>query len=287
MPPYDYDLSARFVTTEEENEMNTALGVTPIIDLQNMKVKYGLYPKYNIDDQTLITALNAIPNPDFNGFYLYNNNYYAKIKATPNSGYGTFYFDNGVKITRTYVYWFKCEPITWRILSKNDNNYFLLSDFVIDNKIYDDARPKYAYSDMRQWLNDDFYNSAFGLNNEFIQTTEVDDSITTTNYMNTTTSYGTYDNYVFDKVFLPSYKDYTNSEYGFSETTEMADDRRCKTTDWARASGVECGEDEYYGTYCTRSRQSDYSLWFIGKSGSMSSALTSWEGVRPAIMINI
>ena len=48
---------------------------------------------------------------------------------------------------------------------------------------YDVDSNNYKDSDICTWLNNDFYNTAFALENEYIQTTTVDNSNLTTHYV--------------------------------------------------------------------------------------------------------
>ena len=156
----------------------------------------------------------------------------------------------------------------------------------------------YKYSDIRTWLNNDFYNSAFALNSSYIQTTNVDNSAATT--PNSTNKYAC-DN-TQDKVFLLSYKDNFNSNYGFSASTEHSISRRCITTDWTRARGATytCQKnlDRHFfnGQYWTRSPDGEYKThaWCIsyGVSKDAYACVVDLDGnrkmsVRPALSIKI
>lgn len=286
-------------TTEEPTE-----DPTPTISADKKTITYGLYPQTNVNDASLISALNALTTPESNGWYLYNDEYYAKAVANP---YGSNNkFDNGTTIVSGTTYWFKCEPITWDVLSNNNGEYYLLSSVLLDvhryGENYSDTKQKtdykgesasvyannYKYSDIRTWLNTDFYNSAFALNNEYIQITTVDNSPSTTDSSSNTYACEN----TLDKVFLPSYKDYINSDYGFSTTST----RYCKTTDWARVRGAKyngIGDYKYNGYYWTRS--SSYSgnshvAWGVIANGNLSSSIrvsNDYLGVRPALNINL
>ena len=45
-------------------------------------------------------------------------------------------------------------------------------------------------------------------------------------------------NVTCDKVYLPSYQDFFNEEYGFDNNNTISKTRECKTTDYARARGT-------------------------------------------------
>ncbi len=55
------------------------------------------------------------------------------------------------------------EPIEWQILSDEGDSLLLLSRYVLDDTIYGYWATEITWetSNMRQWLNDDFYNNAF------------------------------------------------------------------------------------------------------------------------------
>ena len=297
---YTYDSFATLTCDDDRYvpSRNESLGITPMFSTKNNTVTYGLYPQKNVNDSTLISALNKLTTPGINGWYLYENEYYAKLSATPNKSFYTF--DNGTKIVSGTTYWFKCEPISWTILTNDyvdadDKHlgYYLLSDVLLDARRYDDDYSNnYKDSEIRAWLNNDFYNSAFALGNSYIQTTIVDNSAATTD--STSNSYAC--NNTQDKVFLPSYQDYINSSYGFSTSDDSTDTRYCKTTDWARAMGAWCDTESYTDEYWTRSpcRNSSYVACYVECDGSLHTDSVgatyvdaTYGSVRAALTIKI
>lgn len=279
-------------------EPSTYHGETPILSDDEKTITYGLYPQTNVNGETLVAALNELTTPKSNGWYLYEGEYYAKLSATPHNP--SYKFDNGTTIVSATTYWFKCEPIIWNVLSNNDGEYYILSSVLLDahryNEFYSGTKDdhyanNYQYSEIRSWLNDDFYNSAFALSNIHIQTTTVDNSASTTN--STSNSYACTN--TEDKVFLPSYKDYINSSYGFLTTINPTDTRYCKTTDWARARGAYYNTNSSYlynGHYCTRSPSSRYSYytWNVDFDGHLNyddAVHYTNYSVRPSLSIKI
>lgn len=288
---------------ELDSNKALALGIIPVINPVDKTITYGLYPQTNVNDSSLVTALNALTTPKSNGWYLYEGDYYAKVSATPFES--NYVFDNGTTISSGTTYWFKCEPIVWNVLSNNAGQYYIVSSVLLDAHCYYNSTSKgtidetiypnnYADSDIRIWLNTDFYNSAFALGNKHILTTYVDNSASTTN--NSSNSYACSE--TRDKVFLPSYQDYINSSYGFSTSIGSTDTRYCRTTDWARARGA----SYYYrgygynGVYWTRSPYSgsSYNAWSVTLNGSLYNGrdgnhlVSSTDGsVRPSLSITI
>ena len=109
-----------------------------------------------------------------------------------------------------------------------------------------DRSNDFENSSIRKWLNETFYENAFSdLQSSLIETTAVDNSAKTTGcswskypYKSTT-----------DKVFLLSYKDVINKEYGFSGSEQNFDPaRQIVATDYSRARGVYMDTvKDYYG----------------------------------------
>ena len=306
MPTSDYSLVAHFFTkAEEEEAWNIAHGVIPTLSEDGKTITYGLYPQTNVNDSSLVSALNALAIPESNGWYLYEGEYYSKVSTSATIGSVlSCVFDNGTTIISGTTYWFKCEPITWKILSNTDGEYYILSSVLLDVHCYYNSTSNrtidgktvypnnYEYSDIRTWLNNDFYNSAFALDNSHIQTTTVDNSASTTE-----TTYNTRAcNNTQDKVFLPSYKDYINSSYGFSDSTSSTNTRYCRTTDWARAKGAyydRRSSSLYNGQYWTRSptAPSYNNAWYVDDVGNLAITYSFVDYtdncVRPSLSIKI
>lgn len=274
-------------------------GEKPILSKNGKTITYGLYPQTNVNDSDLISKLDTLTTPESNGWYLYDDEYYAKLIASPYEA--SYEFDNGTKITSGATYWFKCEPITWNVLSNTNGKYYIFSNVLLDAHCYHNSTSSrtidgktvyannYEHSDIRKWLNSDFYNSAFALDNSYIQTTTVDNSASTTH--SSSNSYAC--NNTQDKVFLPSYQDYINSSYDFSTSSTSTDSRYCTTTDWARARGAYYNYSThmfYNGYYWTRSPYSEYcNVWYVNYNGAISNCNVNYTdfSVRPSLSIKI
>lgn len=262
MPLDDYSLTAKFYTNNEAIN----LGIVPKYNSSDSTIQYGLYPQSIVTDSSLITSLEKLNETDVNGWYLYNEKYYISVIAHPGSK--TKKFSNNQTIIDGNTYWFKCEPILWKIISNSDNEYTLLSSVLLDvqqfykntynrtidsNTIYPN---NYAFSNVRAWLNSyngsgysvnnysskpkGFYNSAFALSNEHILTTNVYNGVDSVH--NSDKDYVCDD--TNDKVFLPSYQEYSNIDYLI---------KFCETTDFTRAKGSYVEDDNGRGKYWTRS----------------------------------
>lgn len=232
------------------------------------------------------------------------------------------------------VYWFKYEPIKWRVLDPSKG--LLLSELIIDSQPFNNTMDyfgeepgeedyplkahwtdssheyylnDYAHSDIREWLNHYFYNTAFSVSQQKkIATTEIDntnDSSIIQNNVNSDWSFFT-DETTNDKVFLLSANDILNPEYGFSteisyeENDDSEDIREEKTrtaqcTDYSRCQGL-CNYDYYYEdnkipgflwrlrSSCSISNQT-INILDYGWPTSEYSPIDTYLGIRPAITI--
>lgn len=312
---YVTEINPSWIDNIELNAIWIANLSVPTLSDDRKTITYGLYPQTNVNNASLVSALNGLTTPESNGWYLYDDgDYYAKVSATPSNS--KYVFDNGTPIVSGTTYWFKCEPIVWNVLSNNSGTYYIVSSVLLDTHCYYNSTStrtidgqtvyanNYKYSDIRTWLNEDFYNSAFALGNSHIQTTTVNNSASTTNISSNSYACANTE----DKVFLPSYQDYINSSYGFSTSPDSNYDintppdpknatRRCKPTDWARARGAFYvrydGSYQYNaGYYWTRSPLSDNSnrAWSVDYPGglySYNNVHRTGCGVRPGLLIRL
>lgn len=234
MPSAPYSLVAKFIKLED---WQRSKGILPKLDEENNKITYGLYPQTVVKDNTLLSALNSLGSSAIdsnNGYYKYNDDYYYSLIATPNDDGVTSkpYFRSGGAPTAHTIYWFKCEPISWSIVSSSGSIYTLIADECLDVvQFYSDTTDRtisgetikpnnYEYSTVRAFLNglngssynagdyrnDSFIKRAFGLTSRYIKTTEVDNT-------QSSSSWETNENLcnnTNDKIYLPSYKDVTN-----------------------------------------------------------------------------
>ena len=189
------------------------------------------------------------------------------------------------------VYWFKYEPIKWRILTTSGNSAYIMSDIALDSfsmqpnrkgEIRDGLYADYnnstgvpdgtyannwEYSFIRSWLNDTFYNEVFNdLQKEIIQTTHLDNTARSSNPNDYPKYYGYAENAgknkfadqckdTDDKIFLPSLRDITTTAYGFKKDVRAEDSaRNLQATDFAKLHGAPMNtNDKKYVTWYTRS----------------------------------
>lgn len=190
------------------------------------------------------------------------------------------------------VYWFKYEPIKWRILTTSGNSAYIMSDIALDsfsiqpdryqgfyNEEYGVFRTdqngnmdgtyanNWEYCFLRGWLNETFYNAVFNdLQKEIIQTTHLDNTARSSNPNDYPKYYGYGENAgknkyadqckdTDDKIFLLSLRDVTTTEYGFNKDVKAEDSaRNLKASDFAKFHGAPMNtNDKKYVTWYTRS----------------------------------
>ena len=223
---------------------------------------------------------------DSRGYYLGSDGfYYAKVTADPfNSGYK---FSSGASVTNGTVYYFKVEPIRWRILSESGDTALILCDSIIANHRYDESNNNYKSSEIRAWLNGTFYNTAFNeLQKDLINTVLVDNSEASTGY--SSNPYACED--TSDKVFLLSYKEVTNPDYGFSSNDSDYDTaRRMTVNDYARATGAYMNEDNGWWWLRSPSTRHDSNARGVSHDGYVGYYGVNYElgGVVPALQIRL
>ena len=289
VPSSDFTITARFINY-----------TMPSIDKENNIITYGLYPQTHVSDETILQYLNSLNSIDeVTGWYLLDGVYYAKAVSNlyrfdrekefnEESLPVSISFDDGTNIESKNIYWFKCEPLKWNILSSTNDSYTVVSSRLIDSMRYNDYygtdvqkdghyASNYSVSEMRTWLNNTFYTKAFFAGNSFIDKTTVINDTTTT--MTTDNTY-TCDN-TEDYIYLLSYQDYINTSY-----FENADARTCRTSDYARANGA-VFDVNYNGKYWTRTPYRDYIMCNVDNKGELNTYGCDHEEycARPAMTI--
>ena len=241
-------------------------------------IEFGSYPQSEVKDSDLIAKIEAAGENeawvDYNyyagtgnwddgnmkpvdGMMLYkdipcNGSKYRAVKINQYRPFGTGYISSYTyqKYNGYYtgsVYYFKYEPLTWRVLDPSEG--YVMCNQIIDSQAYQNfvyykggeyynskACANYASdwvtSSLRQWLNNDFYNTAF--------TSEEKARIGTSHLENKSTYSKNYDSAdTYDKIFLISSYDATNSAHGFNSSWNADDTaRHLKGTDYAKCQGL-------------------------------------------------
>ena len=175
------------------------------------------------------------------------------------------------------------KPIEWIVMKKEGNQVLLLSKYVLDAKPYNEEFEDVTWetSDIRQWLNNEFYTTAFNKTEKAkIQTSLIKNE--------DNSEYGTSGgNDTEDKVFLLSEKE---AETLFSDEEE----RIAKATEYAEKLGVDINEnsEEKGAWWWLRSPGNDsfyaalvnYYGWVYGDGIGVNCNV---YGVRPALHLNL
>ena len=241
----------------------------------------GEFPQTLKADDVTITA-----ETDARGYYLGSDgNYYAAVTADPYvdgmaaDPTSKSTFSTGASVVEGTVYYFKVEPIRWRIISEENEEALLLCDSIIASLQYQTAYEyessagrycttsngapsgtyanNYMYSDVRNWLNETFYETALNqTQQEIVLTTEVDNSKESASpYGSTINNRCTCEN-TNDKVFLLSIREATNEANGFASSFTSDAARKMMTSDYSRATGAymdTSGDQNGNGWWWTRS----------------------------------
>ncbi len=307
-------------------------------------VYFGSYPQTKVSDEKTVSSLNEkagkLPtSSDFNGwtsyeYYIKGDNsaafmwykdlsyggekyrgvYSIKYRSSWCSSHGGtdgYQKENGYELSTCY--WFKYEPLKWRILTKENGKAFLLCDIAIDSGHYSYDKNKdignndYTESDIRAWLNDNFYNATFNKTQKtLIQSTSIDNSARSTNTHDNATRWNDGINdfaceNTNDKIFLLSNQEITNPDYGFKSNPDEADSaRQFKSTDYAKSQGCyrhkrsTADEGDYTGNChywlrspsCGGSRFASY-IAYDGKLQTKSYTEVAASGIIPALWLDL
>lgn len=318
------DICGTSVHTTDSNCVCTKCGETVhIADGKYCKhgdiIYFGYYPQTEVTDSNITTALAAqtgsLPTSGNAGSWTSYGYYdsgvvseymwYVDISYQGNKYRGVYFsqyrpfwpsvvgnrdnsyqYDNGYYVDT--VYWFRYEPIRWKVLQESGRNAFLLCDIALDSQSFDYKgndvyNNNYAESTIRAWLNDTFYNTAFTeLQQELILTTTVDNSLESTGddknpYVCEDTE---------DKIFLLSYME--AKSYDLDNASLIR-----KSTDYAKSQGCcQSTVDRYIGNcfWWLRSPDNHYSYYarrvdYVGNVNYYVN-LTHY-GVVPALWIRL
>lgn len=278
-------------------------------------IYFGYWPQTCEKDETVIAKLNEmagkppLPRDKENPYnweshegttymwqkiVIYNGTKYLGVQMND-------YRASGVYSLRSYimkngyftleVYWFKYEPIKWKILTTSGNSAFIMSDIALDSFSMQPDRKEenrdglyasynnstgvpdgtyannWEYSFIRGWLNETFYNEVFNnLQKEIIKTMKLDNSARSCNPNEYPKYYGYGEKAgknkfadqckdTDDKIFLLSLRDITTTAYGFNKDVKAEDPaRNLKASDFAKLHGAPMNtNDKKYVTWYTRS----------------------------------
>lgn len=250
----------------------TVFAVNAVASNVNSIVYYGSYPQSEVKDTQVISELNSLKlewvsfdyyaNSEIGDFMKYSDVELngEKYRAVTFSSYRPYWTTAKSQKDRSFqdengydpdvVYWFLYEPIEWVLL--DSSNGLMMCKMLIDSQpfasliyslggfsYYSDETAQfyannYAESDIREWLNSDFYNTAFSEEEKTCIKNPVKANLcypAFEDYNSATTS---------DKVFLLSQKDVCNISYGFAANPEYTDEmKKADGTDYAEIQGLD------------------------------------------------
>ena len=289
--------------------------VTIYITIQQSKKTYDSKIKINIKDKSSYKGKAVAKWKDGKKDYVYFGSYpQVEVEETPelkNASYDKgFTILDGVKYecvynssSDTYQY-FRYEPILWRVLSNEDNEVFLLSEYCLDNYYYatkyiKQSELSWSNSSVREWLNNRFFQFAFTSSEQKAINTS-----TVTNYFDGKLHIKQQET-TFDKVFLLSLDELTKDKYNLMKITEWklgkpyvkADNGYTSATEYADYKGVTqkiVNENEGpRASYLLRTMHTELNKYsnnpqvmIVWHSSWTVESYTGSHGIRPAIKIN-
>lgn len=275
------------------NELNKLVTKTPSVD------DYGNWISYDYYDNSVITPFMWFIDVVYND-EKYRGVYFTKIRYsyTNKDGYTPTdeerIFPN---IKKETIYWFKFEPIKWKVLNDTNDELLLITDSVVDfmefyhsnlkrvisdQKIYPN---NWEYSNIRRWLNNNFYNTAF---NSEEKNKIIEKLINNKDSFHSFSSeYFKTQNNTKDKIYLLSYHE---SLIYFNKSCFYDESKLTFPTKYAIINHMISG---IHGGYCnwflrTPSVASSYMVHKVGDGGNVDNEAFCYciEGIRPIINIS-
>lgn len=247
-------------------------------------VWFGAYPQSQVDESAPVYETLKTASWDENGDATVGDNEYRRARRN---------YGNGTSST----YYYKYEPIKWRVLSVRGDEALLLADKNLDMKIYNAAN--WETSTIRSWLNG--YGSGFNQERkDYTVYNFMDKAFTPAEQgaihwnviQNPDNSYhGTPGgNATEDKIFLLSLDEVMMPAYGFPSNTDSTKNREALNT-------------AYAGRYAVNDTDSSAWWWLRSPGGSSNYAadvdpdgaidcdggnvFDNINAVRPALFLNL
>lgn len=266
-------------------ELNDYAGIP--VETNEKWISYDYYIKNVVSEYMYYVDVDL----DGNGSFEYRGVYFEKYRPRENNLDSTsdnsWQDENGFE--RNKAYWFRYELIKWIIIEEKNGYAKIVSSVCLDSQCYNNKNSSkeiehnggigypynYELSDIRVWLNNTFYNTAFSdYGKTLIKKEIVDNSASST--MDSTNPY--YCNDTNDFVYLLSYQEIITS-------FPTAAERKASSTKYALIQG------SYGGTWFTRSPhtygESYISVIYSTGAVNMRDAVDVVDKIRPAICIKL
>ncbi|MBO4546531.1 MAG: leucine-rich repeat protein, partial [Treponema sp.] len=292
-------------------------GVGPTVTVESFTVTvtyvtFGLWPQTIKADGVTVDESKTKTVGSFTYYWGSDYEWYAKVyEDAYGANTNTYKYSDGTPITQggtTYRY-FKLEPIKWRVVTDNYNSSgkkLLLCENALAAKRWDSSntRKTWADSELRAWLNDEFYNAAFTSEEKAV----IGGQTNVSNAPDTTRDYHKHDGWndntyyngcpeindngvdTQDYVFLPSLAETTRNDYGFfywlPQTSKCYKQRYRVAVDYARAGRLYLSSGQAW--WHTRSLGSfdGTRVWNATGQYQEKNTYSNIDGIVPAICVN-
>ena len=209
---------------------------------------------------------------DYRGVLIYSYRSDEIKEGTANSSTDkTHQDDNFYSRSTVYsTYWFKYELIEWDILENNDGTVKMIANLAIDSQNFSLSSNSYDSSYIRNFLNDNFYNTAFN---------DLEKSIMSTMSINSNNDYVT----LLTNEEVESYYQVVSDR--FLKATEYAQSQNCyvNTSAYSTTTLYNCN-------WLTRSAYTESGkVYIVNTSGYIVDGKTNmtYYGIRPVITITL
>lgn len=113
-------------------------GVFSVVNIGNTKyLEFGHYPQTVASSKTHRILQTIEPQE---GVYYYKDEKYIKWKSSLHTDFNMFgddfVFSDGTPIQNNCEYFFRIEPIRWKILNETESQYFVLADKILDHVLF-------------------------------------------------------------------------------------------------------------------------------------------------------
>ena len=260
-------------------------------------IEYGSYPQSRVTDDDLVFMLN-LQTLSSDNIASYEGAKYKRVYFTQYTPYFTsgtpsatnsYQDDNGYFIDT--IYWFKYEPLKWRVLANTNGELFVMAESIVDSRAYNQIFSVISWEtcSMRTWLNNDFYYAAFSSDERARIKMSLVDNVENPWFL---TEGGTNTS---DKLFLLSCNEIMNPTYGFNANYSNSDTaRQSKGTDYSKSQGINVSAaSSSFGNshwWLRSPGNKTYSAAIICNEGYAYNYIyvdLTYFGVRPAFKINL
>ncbi len=191
---------------------------------------FGEYPQTIKEEQVIIND-NVV---DERGYYLGSDGYFYAAWTVERSSLNKF--SDGQKIVDGETYYFKVQPVRWRILKEKRGEAILLCDSILLSRRFDKSSSNYLQSEIRGFLNGDFYDALFNEEEKSLVLPSNIESKAKNAKRASEDGAPTQEDY----VFLLSAREASVSDYRLLVTPTCSEVKKIELSDYALAQGLSC-----------------------------------------------